>query len=272
MKHCDLCPHQCGVDRLSGETGICGVTSVPRIYQHFVHLGEELCLIPAFIVNFAGCNLNCPNCAEKHRWSLTPLKIGDDYAQRLSAYWKKHGFPKTLEWIGGEPSVNLYFVLKSSIELKSLLQNDCPEIYLNTNVFFSYDLISLMKDRMDGFVFDLKCFPDCSENQVGHQNYFEVVSKNIQSIYEQWPAEKLILRHLMIPGHLECCTKPIIQWCRQYVPNLIFNLMTTFHSMDGTEPEILSTIERNEGILYLKKCGLKHFLIDGEQVFCDTAE
>ena len=274
MKHCDLCPHQCGVDRLSGETGICGVTSEPRIYQHFVHLGEELCLIPAFIVNFAGCNLNCPDCAERHRWSLPSLKTGDPdaYAQKLAAYWKKHGFPKSLEWIGGEPSVNLDFVLKNSVKLKTLLQDECPEIYLNTNVYFSNDLIVWMKKIVDGFVFDLKCFPGCSKILVGYQNYFEVVTKNIQSIYEQWPADKLILRHLMLPGHFECCTKPVIQWCRQYVPDLTFNLMTTFHSMEGHTPEILSQKERESGIQYLTHSGLKHVLMDGEQVFSNATE
>lgn len=268
LEHCDLCPHGCGVNRLAGETGICGATAIPKIYQHFIHLGEEISLVPAFIINFAGCNLKCPDCAERHRWNLPALKTGkpEIYAQKLAAYWEKTGFPKSIEWIGGEPSIHLYEVLKVSAELKNILQNVTPTIYLNTNVYFSNDLIPSMKNIIDGFVFDFKCLQSCAESLVGSHDYLDVVTDNILSIYHQWPAQNLVLRHLMIPGHFKCCTQQIIQWCRQNVPELTFNLMTVFHSMNGHQPEVLSEDERDTGIFCLKQSGLKHILIDGEQI------
>ena len=265
MAHCDLCAHRCGADRTNGQTGICGATCLPSVYQHFIHLGEEIQLVPAFVVNFAGCNLHCPDCAERHRWTQNPLKIGSapHYARAMAAYWNKSGLPKSLEWIGGEPSIHLDYVLEASIELKNGLGSNCPDIYLNTNVYFNDDLISYMKNILDGFVFDLKCIKPCELILTGFDNYTNVVTRNIQKIYEIWPHDKLILRHLIQPGHVQCCTKNVVLWCKNNTPDLRFNLMTAFH---GNHGQTLSDDEKKTGMDILKQSGLKHFLIDGNEV------
>jgi putative pyruvate formate lyase activating enzyme len=41
LRHCDLCPHRCGVNRISGETGICKAGLQPKIASANVHRGEE---------------------------------------------------------------------------------------------------------------------------------------------------------------------------------------------------------------------------------------
>ncbi|HPX62196.1 MAG TPA: radical SAM protein, partial [Deltaproteobacteria bacterium] len=38
---CDLCPHECGVNRIRGEHGVCGAALQPRIASANVHKGEE---------------------------------------------------------------------------------------------------------------------------------------------------------------------------------------------------------------------------------------
>lgn len=38
---CDLCPHDCGVNRIKGELGICGAGLKPKIASANVHKGEE---------------------------------------------------------------------------------------------------------------------------------------------------------------------------------------------------------------------------------------
>ena len=265
LKHCDLCPHHCGVNRIVGQTGICGATGLPSIYQHFIHLGEEIQLVPAFIVNFAGCNLYCPDCAERHRWQNRPLSTGNaqHYAKAMADYWNKTGFPKSLEWIGGEPTLHLDYVLETSAALKEWLGTNCPKIYLNTNVYFNDNLIPYMDALIDGFVFDLKCMQSCALNLTGYENYTSVVTTNILKIYQMWPHENLILRHLIQPNHVHCCTKNIILWCKDNTPDLCFNLMTAFHGNDGNT---ISDDERKQGIELLTQSGLNRFLIDGNQV------
>ena len=41
LRSCDLCPHDCRVNRLAGETGVCRAGVRPRIASATVHRGEE---------------------------------------------------------------------------------------------------------------------------------------------------------------------------------------------------------------------------------------
>jgi putative pyruvate formate lyase activating enzyme len=65
LRSCDLCPHQCGVDRISGETGLCRAGLKPKIASANIHRGEE----PPISGNrgsgtifFSWCTLRCHFC------------------------------------------------------------------------------------------------------------------------------------------------------------------------------------------------------------------
>jgi putative pyruvate formate lyase activating enzyme len=34
----------------------------------------------------------------------------------------------------------------------------------------------------------------------------------------------LIIRHLLLPGHLDCCFRPIVSWIRGHLPEVKFSL------------------------------------------------
>ncbi len=73
---CRLCPNECGVDRLSGEVGRCGVDSRPRVAAFGTHFGEEPPLVGASgsgAVFFSGCSLRCVYC---QNWSISRLREG----------------------------------------------------------------------------------------------------------------------------------------------------------------------------------------------------
>lgn len=62
---CDLCPHDCGVNRIKGEHGICGAGLKPKIASANVHKGEEPPISGtkgSGTVFFSGCSLNCVFC------------------------------------------------------------------------------------------------------------------------------------------------------------------------------------------------------------------
>ena len=65
LSPCRLCPHTCGVDRLRGELGHCGVGPGPRIASAGPHFGEEAPLVGrrgSGTVFFSGCSLACIYC------------------------------------------------------------------------------------------------------------------------------------------------------------------------------------------------------------------
>ena len=56
--------------------------------------------------------------------------------------------------------------------------------------------------------------------------YLEVVSRNHLLASKQ---ADMIVRHLMLPGHLECCTLPVLDWLAKNVPGAAVNIMGQYH-------------------------------------------
>ncbi|NTW99544.1 MAG: 4Fe-4S cluster-binding domain-containing protein, partial [Geobacteraceae bacterium] len=62
---CDLCPHDCGVNRIKGERGVCGAGLKPKIASANVHKGEEPPISGtrgSGTVFLSGCSLKCVFC------------------------------------------------------------------------------------------------------------------------------------------------------------------------------------------------------------------
>jgi len=65
LKHCTLCPWECGVDRTEGEKGECQTGSTARVYSYMPHHGEENPLRGRHgsgTIFFSGCNMHCQFC------------------------------------------------------------------------------------------------------------------------------------------------------------------------------------------------------------------
>jgi putative pyruvate formate lyase activating enzyme len=65
MHECRLCPRECGVDRLAGETGACAVGAEPIVSSYGPHFGEEAPLVARHgsgTIFLAHCNLKCLFC------------------------------------------------------------------------------------------------------------------------------------------------------------------------------------------------------------------
>ena len=65
LSACDLCPHDCGVDRIRGGRGICGAGLKPKIASANVHHGEEPPISGtrgSGTIFLSGCSLKCKFC------------------------------------------------------------------------------------------------------------------------------------------------------------------------------------------------------------------
>ncbi len=62
---CDLCPHDCGVNRIKGERGVCGAGLRPRVASAAIHRGEEPPISGSNgsgTIFLSGCSLKCVFC------------------------------------------------------------------------------------------------------------------------------------------------------------------------------------------------------------------
>ncbi len=238
LRKCRLCERRCGADRSSGEKGRCGIGNEPRIASHFLHHGEEKPLNPSYTVFFAGCNFDCVFCqnydistdAECGRY-ISPEVL----ARRIEVLTEigKAGFHVTLvhdwptmaknvNWVGGEPTPALHYVLQVLKETRA----NIPQIW-NSNMYMSEEAMELLDGVIDLYLSDLKYGNDqCAERLSKVDRYFEVVSRNHLIASKQ---TDMIVRHLILPGHLECCTLPVLDWLAENIPGAAVNLMDQYH-------------------------------------------
>ena len=65
LEECRVCPRQCGVNRLAGESGQCQITGQALVSSYGPHFGEEAPLVGrqgSGTIFFTYCNLQCLFC------------------------------------------------------------------------------------------------------------------------------------------------------------------------------------------------------------------
>jgi putative pyruvate formate lyase activating enzyme len=65
LKACDICPHNCGIDRLSGARGFCHAAALPAVASFCAHRGEEPPVSGTHgsgTIFFGNCNMRCVYC------------------------------------------------------------------------------------------------------------------------------------------------------------------------------------------------------------------
>ncbi len=78
LRRCDLCPHDCGVNRIVGERGLCRAGFRPRIASANLHTGEEPPVsgsLGSGTVFFTGCSLACRFC---QNFPISQLDNGEE--------------------------------------------------------------------------------------------------------------------------------------------------------------------------------------------------
>lgn len=218
LDRCELCEHRCGVSRLGGERGPCKATHQARVFRHRVEFGEELELIPSHLFYLSGCDLRCKFCiAEANAFNPqigAPL-TGEFLAQALLE--GKQEQPRNIQWVGGEPTIHIPAILEAMS-----LQKDLPLIVWKSDFYGTPDAFGLLDGIVDVYVGDFKFGQnDCAKRIASVDRYFETVTRNFRIASEQ---TDLIIRHLLLPGHFDCCYRKIVGWISEHLPGVKFSL------------------------------------------------
>ncbi|MHC4741676.1 MAG: radical SAM protein, partial [Planctomycetota bacterium] len=213
LRSCALCPRQCGIDRIAGEKGYCGLDGSARCFREMLHTAEEQELNPSHQIYFAGCNLRCEFCSVAE-WNEEPLAADeldiDELSERI-AHRRAQG-ARTLNLLGGEPTVSIYGILQ-------LLAGIEPEtkVVLNSNMYYDGRLHEVMDGLIDIYLADLKCgHSACAKELLDAEDYIDVAKENILRAYGR---ADVIVRHLILPGHRKCCLEPTLEWLAAELPN-----------------------------------------------------
>ncbi|QOJ79488.1 radical SAM protein [Infirmifilum lucidum] len=223
MRECHLCEWRCGVDRTQGRRGACGLDSKVRVASAFLHMGEEAPLVPSGTIFFTGCSFKCVYC---QNWDIStrPLNGVEVTAQDLAGistelYLKG---ARNINYVGGNPDQQAHLIIES---LK-YMDVDVPLLW-NTNMYMSAELLELLYDVVDIWLPDFKYGNNsCARRLSGVPRYFEVASRNHKYVCER--GGDIIIRHLVLPNHVECCTKPVLKWISENCPRALVNIMEQY--------------------------------------------
>ena len=231
LEYCKFCENQCHVNRINGHRGKCGISDESFVSSAFLHFGEEAPLVPSGTIFFAGCSFDCIFCQNSDISSAgktIPVENAGDHVTpkqlaRIANYLATGG-ALNINYVGGDPTPNIHTILAS---LKFQNDNICQ--LWNSN-FYNTDLIlRLFADVIDLWLPDFKYGNNqCAQELSGIQQYWNIITRNFKYIYTHG-SKSIIIRHLVMPNHIECCSKPILNWIATHVPHCVINIMNQFH-------------------------------------------
>jgi putative pyruvate formate lyase activating enzyme len=263
LRKCVFCEWHCKVDRVEGERrGACHLDKTTRVATFFLHSGEEPPLVDRHgsgTIFFTSCTFRCAFC---QNWDISQdpeagAAVSPGKLSLIIKFLKSEG-AANINLVGGEPTPNLHVIL----EALNLTSVNVPILW-NSNMYLTPEAMQVLADVVDIWLPDFKWGNDrCAMKYSRIDRYFDVVSRNHAIAHENGD---MIVRHLVMPGHLECCTKPILDWIAENCPRALVNVMSQYRPehLVLKEPEKYlgiarcpSTQEMREARAYADQLGL----------------
>ena len=236
LKNCILCPRKCGINRYK-EKGYCGATNRIKIAYFSLHQWEEPIISGingSGTIFFSNCNMKCIYCQNK-KISL------DGYGVYISN--KKLKDIMLLLQEKGAHNINLVtptmYVPQLSKILRSIKGKELtiPIVY-NTSSYENIITLKVMNNLVDIYLADLKYYDDSLAKKYSESdNYFETATLAIDEMFRQVGSIRiendllikgLIVRVLVLPGHIDDSKKIIEYLYKTYKDEIIISIMNQY--------------------------------------------
>jgi len=162
LQSCNLCQHRCRVNRLDGETGVCGMLK-PVVASATLHPAPP----ESYTVFMAGCNFKCLNCQnwtiaqnidqrDALRGFIKPRILASECVEKLGSIYGRHMGADRIFFSGEEPTIHLPFIEKVVEEARRIK----PDIKVNfdTNGYLTKQSLKRVLEFTTSITYDLKAF------------------------------------------------------------------------------------------------------------------
>ena len=278
MQCCTICPRNCGVNRLSSQTGFCGQTAELMGARAALHFWEEPCIsgtCGSGAVFFSGCNLKCVFC-QNHSIALGScgmalsqerlieifLSLQEKGAHNINLVTPTHFIPQILHALSIAKEEGLHL----------------PVVY-NTSSYEKVETLQLLEGFVQIYLPDLKYFsPELSLRYSHASDYFTVASKAIEEMLRQvgeptfdengLMKKGVIVRHMLLPGQSKD-TKKVLRFLHETFGDRIYiSIMNQYTPMpDVTMDELhrrITTTEYEKILDFADKIGIRNgFMQEG---------
>ena len=259
LEECNLCPRNCGVNRLAGELGYCGQTAELTAARAALHMWEEPCIsgnCGSGTVFFTGCALHCVFC---QNGKIANGQLG----KKLSVERLAEIFLELQEQ--GAANINLvtagHFVpqVTEALDLAKANGMHLPVVY-NTSGYEKVENLRLLDGYVDIYLPDFKYWESETAQNYSHApDYPEYAKAAIAEMVRQtgtpvFEGDMLkrgtVVRHLLLPGHVREA-KQIISYLHETYGNQIYiSIMNQYTPMEGIEtagyPELARKVTSRE--------------------------
>jgi len=275
LTHCNFCRWDCGIDRSEGrgqgtKFGACKLAAEARVSSYFHHPGEELVYRGnrgSGTIFFTSCNMRCAFC---QNGDISTDKdngmVADSRTLATMAWLLRMEGCHNINWVGGEVTIHLHRIVAAIAHLgrgfrpsredlaKALPPKadyfaaailspesasyagrfNAPMLW-NSNFFMSDPAMKILRLLIDVWLPDFKFGPGrCAIGLSRTPRYWESVTHNLKLIHN-W-GEALTIRHLVMPGHVDCCTRPLLDWLAATMPEVPVNIMDQYRPDNYCDP------------------------------------
>ena len=279
MKSCELCPRECGVNRLKGESGFCRATSQLRVASYHPHFGEERSLVGqngSGTIFFSHCGLRCVFCIN---WDISHGGAGadksvEDFARMMIAL-QQRGCHNINIVTPTHFSPHILFALEKAVDDGLRL----PLVY-NTCGWEKPEILEILDGVVDIYLPDFKYSDNkmADKYSAGADTYADITQQGLLEMHRQVGVAKptsdglmqrgLMIRHLLMPNNVGG-TRGVISWIAKNLPkDTYLNLMSQYRPMYKADeyPEISRRITREEyedAVNWAKAAGLTNLDLQG---------
>ena len=250
--NCTLCPRQCGVDRTMGQRGFCGAPAEAMVAKAMLHQWEEPVLAGSGgsgAIFFGGCTLGCAYCQNR---AISGAAVGKAMDSRGLRLLMEDLIARGAENIDLVTPTHYLPTILPALEPKLPV----PVVY-NCGGYERPETIRALAGKVDIYLPDLKYAEESLAAALsGAGDYFEVATAAIREMVAQvgppeWDGEKLksgaIVRHLILPGHVENSLK-VLDWLGEnFAPGeILVSLMRQYTPMPGLSAPLDRTVTEDE--------------------------
>lgn len=255
---CLLCPRKCGINRSTGQTGVCGVSSEIKVARAALHYWEEPCISGkrgSGAVFFSGCSLHCVFCQNRE---ISDGKEGKVISkERLSDIF--------MELAGkGANNINLVTPGQYIPDIVWAVNNaksrgmKLPIIY-NTSGYENVTELKLLEGIVDVYLPDFKYMDSTLSAMYSRaKDYPSVAKQALSEMVRQQPdvviddatgliQKGVIVRQLLLPGHVNDAKAVLKYLYDTYHDHVYISMMSQFTPIALKDyPEINRTVTRRE--------------------------
>lgn len=257
-ENCLLCPRKCGINRSTGQTGVCGVSSEIKVARAALHYWEEPCISGkrgSGAVFFSGCSLHCVFCQNreisdgkagkvisKERLSDIFMELADKGANNINLVTPGQYIPDIVWAVNDAKSRGMKL----------------PIIY-NTSGYENVTELKLLEGIVDVYLPDFKYMDSTLSARYSRaKDYPSVAKQALSEMVRQQPEvviddatgliqKGVIVRQLLLPGHVNDAKAVLKYLYDTYHDHVYISMMSQFTPIALKDyPEINRTVTKRE--------------------------